>query len=187
MTILTLTWARQPLGDLSQIPGMSLFADRPSDFGCPVGLAASWTKHATEETAMHHPAISYELTQAAMADLRHQPQRDARARSACRARCTPGRLNVNDAECQALFASSLQPSDLPGASLVAEAIRVTVQRLGTDGVAGRMAQEFGDHPEAATERMRWVRSLLSRTSRWSLSLRGRRPWKVAVKPSRAMP
>jgi len=24
-----------------------------------------------------------------------------------------------------------------------------------------MAQEFGDHPEAAAERMRWVRSLLN--------------------------
>jgi hypothetical protein len=44
---------------------------------------------------------------------------------------------------------------------VAEAIRVTLQQLGTDGCTGRMAQEFGDHPEAATDRMRWVRSLLS--------------------------
>jgi hypothetical protein len=43
---------------------------------------------------------------------------------------------------------------------VAEAIRVTVQQLGTDGCTGRLAQEFGDHPEAAAERMRWVRSLL---------------------------
>ena len=74
---------------------------------------------------------------------------------------TPARLNVDDAQCRALFASSLQRSDAPGADVVAEAIRVTVQQLGTDGCTGRMAQEFGDHPEAATERMRWVRSLLS--------------------------
>ena len=73
----------------------------------------------------------------------------------------PARLNVDDAQCYALFASSLQRSDAPGAGIVAEAIRVTLQQLGTDGCTCRMAQEFGDHPEAATERMPWVRSLLS--------------------------
>ena len=75
---------------------------------------------------------------------------------------TPARLNADDAQCYALFASSLQRSDAPGAGIVAEAIRVTLQQLGTDGCTGRMAQEFGDHPEAAAKRMRWVRSLLSR-------------------------
>jgi ABC-type nitrate/sulfonate/bicarbonate transport system ATPase subunit len=74
---------------------------------------------------------------------------------------TPARLNVTDARCQALFASTLQRSDAPAGDVVAEAIRVTVQQLGTDGCTGRMAQEFGDHPEAAAARMRWVRSLLS--------------------------
>ena len=95
------------------------------------------------------------------ADLRYQAKRDARARTAYRAHRTPARPNVDDAQRRALFASSLQRSDAPGADVVAEAIRVTVQQLGTDGCTGRMAQEFGDHPEAATERMRWVRSLLS--------------------------
>ena len=61
----------------------------------------------------------------------------------------------------ALFASSLQRSDAPTADVVAEAIRVAVRQLGADGCTSRMAQEFGDHPEAAAERMRWVRSLLS--------------------------
>jgi hypothetical protein len=46
---------------------------------------------------------------------------------------------------------------------VAEAIRATVARFGAGGCATRMAQEFGDHPEAAAERMRWVRSLLGLT------------------------
>lgn len=73
----------------------------------------------------------------------------------------PAQLTVDDARCQALFASTLQRSDAPGADAVAEAIRVTVQKLGATGCTGRMAQEFGDHPEAAAERMRWVRSLLS--------------------------
>jgi hypothetical protein len=67
---------------------------------------------------------------------------------------------VDDAQCRALFASSLQRSDSPGPGAVAEAIRVTMQQLGTDGCTGRMAQQFGDHPEAAAARMRWVRSLL---------------------------
>jgi hypothetical protein len=108
-----------------------------------------------------HPTISYELAQAAMADLRHQAQRGARARAARRAGRTPARPNGDDAQCQALFASSLQPSDAPGADVVVQAISATVQQLGTDGCTGRMAQEFGDHPQAATERMRWARSLLN--------------------------
>jgi hypothetical protein len=69
------------------------------------------------------------------------------------------RPNVNDARCEALFASGLQPSDAPTAGMVAEAITGTVRRFGTGGCAGRMAQEFGDHPDAAAERMRWVRQL----------------------------
>lgn len=60
----------------------------------------------------------------------------------------------------ALFASWLQQSDAPTADVVAEAVRVTMRQFGTHGGASRMAQEFGDHPEPAAERMRWVRSLL---------------------------
>jgi hypothetical protein len=71
------------------------------------------------------------------------------------------RLNVNDARCEALFASGLQRSDAPTPEMAAEAIGRTVRRLGIRGCASRMAQEFGDHPEAAAERMRWVRQLAS--------------------------
>jgi hypothetical protein len=71
------------------------------------------------------------------------------------------RLNVDDARCEALFASALQRSDAPDAEVVAEAIRATVRRFGTRGCAGWMAQEFGDHPEEAAERMRWVRQLVA--------------------------
>jgi hypothetical protein len=73
-------------------------------------------------------------------------------------------LNVNEARCEALFASALQPSDAPAASAVAEAIRVAVRQFGIRGCASLMAQEFGDHPEAAAERMRWVRQLLAASS-----------------------
>jgi hypothetical protein len=34
-----------------------------------------------------------------------------------------------------------------------------MQRLGTRGCAEKMAQEFGDHPDVAAERMRWARQL----------------------------
>ena len=68
-------------------------------------------------------------------------------------------LNVNDARCEALFASALQPSDSPTAAMVAEAISWTLRQFGAGGCAGRMAQEFGDHPDAAARRMRWVRQL----------------------------
>jgi len=66
---------------------------------------------------------------------------------------------VNEAVFQALFASPLQPSDALTAETVADAIGSTIRRLGTPGCAGHVAQEFGDHPEAATDRMRWIRQL----------------------------
>ena len=74
------------------------------------------------------------------------------------------RLNVNDARCEALFASGLQRSQAPTAEAVAQAISLTVRRLGTCGCASQMAQEFGDHPEAAMDRMRWVRQLIGEPS-----------------------
>jgi hypothetical protein len=67
------------------------------------------------------------------------------------------RLNVSDARCLALFASGLQPSDAPTADTVAQAINRAIGRLGVDGCAARMAQEFGDHPDAAAARMCWAR------------------------------
>ena len=73
------------------------------------------------------------------------------------------RLNVNDARCEALFASPLQRSDAVTAEAVAQVISRTVRQLGTRGCAGRMAQEFGDHPEAALDRMRWVRQVVGET------------------------
>ena len=68
-------------------------------------------------------------------------------------------LDPDDGWCEALFASALQPSDCPTAEMIAEAIGRTVRRLGAGGCISQMAQEFGDHPEAAAGRMRWVRQL----------------------------
>ncbi len=74
------------------------------------------------------------------------------------------RLNVNDARCEALFASGLQRSDAPAAEAVTQAISRTVRQLGIRGCASQMAQEFGDHPEPALERMRWARQLVGEIS-----------------------
>jgi hypothetical protein len=71
------------------------------------------------------------------------------------------RLNVNDARCEALFVSGLQRSDAPTREALAEVISRTVRQFGIAGCVSRMAQEFGDHPEAAAIRMRWIRQLVS--------------------------
>jgi hypothetical protein len=70
------------------------------------------------------------------------------------------RLNMADARCAALFVSGMQRSDVPTADAIDEAVQRAVRRFGVRGCEGRMAQEFGDHPEAATDRMRWVRELV---------------------------
>ena len=72
------------------------------------------------------------------------------------------RLNVSDARCVALFASGLQPSDAPTAETVTQAINRAIRRLRVRGCVAQMAQEFGDHPDAAATRMRWARQLAVR-------------------------
>src|SRR5262252_7362654 len=69
---------------------------------------------------------------------------------------TPARAAVTGARRVALFASGLQRSDAPTAVMAAEAITATVRRFGIHGCLGRMAQEFGDHPDTAAARMRWI-------------------------------
>ena len=59
----------------------------------------------------------------------------------------------------ALFASVLQRSDNPSAGQIRKAIAAAVRAYGGPGCVQRVAQEFGDHPEAAVERMRWARSV----------------------------
>ena len=71
------------------------------------------------------------------------------------------RLNVNDARCEALFVSGLQRFDARTPAGLAELVSAAVRQFGVRGCAGRMAQEFGDDPEAAADRMRWIRQLVS--------------------------
>ncbi|MGH3847712.1 MAG: hypothetical protein ACRDS0_40805, partial [Pseudonocardiaceae bacterium] len=64
----------------------------------------------------------------------------------------------------ALFASALQRSDNPSAGQVRKAIAATVCAYGGLGCVQRVAQEFGDHPEAAVDRMRWARAVADELS-----------------------
>ncbi len=66
---------------------------------------------------------------------------------------------ISDSQLEALFASTLQQSQPVSAEVAKAAMSRTVELLGPDGCACRMAQEFGDHPEEARDRMRWIRSL----------------------------
>jgi hypothetical protein len=70
-------------------------------------------------------------------------------------------LNVNTVRCEALFVSALQRSDSPTPADVQQAVRRAVRDLGSRGCAARVAQEFGDHPETAVERMRWARQVIA--------------------------
>lgn len=65
------------------------------------------------------------------------------------------RLTATDVRC-AIFASTLQQSDWPSADVVAAAISSVLADLGLAGCLSQMAQEFGDHPDSACERMRWA-------------------------------
>lgn len=78
----------------------------------------------------------------------------------------PARTAVTS-ECHvALFASELQRSDVPTAVMAAEAITATVRRFGIHGCLSQMAQEFGDHPDTAAERMQWICQLTAQIPTW---------------------
>jgi len=61
----------------------------------------------------------------------------------------------------ALFVSALQCSQAPTTDQVRQAVNAAVGAFGYSGCAGRVAQEFGDHPEIAAARMRWARETLA--------------------------
>ena len=64
--------------------------------------------------------------------------------------------SIRAVEADALFASLLQQCDEPSAGQVRQAVAAAIQAFGCPGCAGRVAQEFGDHPETAVIRMRWA-------------------------------
>jgi hypothetical protein len=60
---------------------------------------------------------------------------------------------------EALFASHLQPSEVPSLAQVSAAVGDCLRRLGVDGCATAVAREYGEHPETAVRRMRWALGL----------------------------
>jgi hypothetical protein len=73
---------------------------------------------------------------------------------------TTHHLSITAIRVDALFASALQRSDEATTQRIHDAIAGAVRQYGGRGCAGRVAQEFGDHPELAVARMRWVRRLV---------------------------
>ena len=61
----------------------------------------------------------------------------------------------------ALFVSALQRSQAPSTDQIHQAVDAAVRAFGYSGCVGRVAQEFGDHPETAAARMRWARETLA--------------------------
>jgi hypothetical protein len=65
---------------------------------------------------------------------------------------------------EALFASTVQPSDCAGPEQVHRAVAATLLRLG-NACAGEVAAEFGDHPDTAATRMTWALATIRGTCR----------------------
>jgi hypothetical protein len=104
------------------------------------------------------------------------------------------RPSTSAAWADALFASMLQRSDGPSAGQVRKAVAAAMRAYGGRGCAEQVAQEFGDHPETAAERMRWARGVLSEVfasspgaasdgrRRWpGLPLTGLRRWRLVMR------
>ena len=67
--------------------------------------------------------------------------------------------NVAALRADALFVSALQRSDELSHGQIRRAVAVAVATYGVAGCAGRVAQEFGDHPDTAAARMCWARAV----------------------------
>ena len=74
-------------------------------------------------------------------------------------------LSIRASGADALFVSALQRSDDPSAGQIRQAIAAAIGTFDYSGCAGRVAQEFGDHPETAVTRMRWARELAAEAIR----------------------
>jgi hypothetical protein len=71
------------------------------------------------------------------------------------------RLNFHAARCEALFTSCVQQSENPSPEQVRTAIQHEIRTYGLRGCLAHVAHEFGDHPDAAVARMRWVNQMVS--------------------------
>jgi hypothetical protein len=65
-------------------------------------------------------------------------------------------ITLDQVRAEALFACDLQPSEHPPPGRVRREVTGMLRRYGSVWCASRMAEEFGDHPEAAACRMAWA-------------------------------
>ena len=68
--------------------------------------------------------------------------------------------NATALRADALFASALQRNDELSPGQIQQAVAMALDAYGVAGCEGRVAQEFGDHPEYAAARMRWARAVV---------------------------
>ena len=65
-------------------------------------------------------------------------------------------------QAEAVFVSTLQPSDHPGVNEVVTAIRRSLRiHGGVSGCVAAFATEYGEHPEVSANRMHWALSLVA--------------------------
>jgi hypothetical protein len=69
---------------------------------------------------------------------------------------------VDPVLCMALFVSDTPKAYYLDDTAVRDTVDRTLERLGPDECYARAAQEFGDHPEMALDRITWARELCSR-------------------------
>jgi hypothetical protein len=67
---------------------------------------------------------------------------------------------IRQLRAEAVFASTLQPSDSLSSNEVRRAVATTLRRLGIRGCAGELAGEYGDHPDTAAARMTWALAMI---------------------------
>jgi hypothetical protein len=74
-------------------------------------------------------------------------------------------LSMSAVRADSVFVSGLQRHDELSTGQVRQAVAAAIRAFGCAGCAGRVAQEFGDHPETAVIRMRWAAPWPVRRSR----------------------
>ena len=79
----------------------------------------------------------------------------------------------------ALFVSALQRCEQPSESQIRQAVAEAVRTFGPSGCAERVAQEFGDHPDGAVDRMRWARTRAAEVLRGHVPEAAKDPWSLA--------
>ena len=70
-------------------------------------------------------------------------------------------LTEQSVRAEALFASLLQPSEVPSGVQIADAIAASLRNHGAAGCAAAVAAEYGEHPDVAVARMRWALAQLA--------------------------